>query len=86
MRRPAVNAAAAVLAAGVAGSVFCGCAGAEQHGNATQRVSAWVGDSSIGETVGTLEGDNGRIAAALRRHVAPNTLHAGVRRPGGRRQ
>jgi len=58
------------------GTVAAACTSGEQQGNAESRVAAWVTDVSIGETIGTLQGDDARIATALREHLSPNTLHA----------
>jgi hypothetical protein len=64
-----------LLASVGAGVVLAGCAGAEQQGAPRSRVSAWVGDSSIGETIGTLTGDNGAVSKALGQRADANTLH-----------
>lgn len=38
-------------------------------------MSAWVSSATFGETVGTLQGDDGQIAKAVSDHAAPDLLH-----------
>jgi hypothetical protein len=38
------------------------CAGADQEGSASHRMSVWVSGTSLGEDIGTLIADNARIA------------------------
>jgi hypothetical protein len=40
---------------------FTSCAGADQEGSASHRMSVWVSGTSFGEDIGTLVADNARI-------------------------
>jgi hypothetical protein len=65
----------ALVAVTVLGASLAGCSSGEQHGSATTRVTAWVSDQQVGQTIGTLDGDGERIATAIREHQDTNILH-----------
>ena len=80
MRRPGhrilstVPALPLVLVLATAALTLSSCAGADQEGSPSHRMSVWVSGTSFGSDVGTLVADNARIAK-----VAPNgtgALHA----------
>jgi hypothetical protein len=80
MRRPGhrilstVPALPLVLVVAAAALTLSSCAGADQEGSASHRMSVWVSGTSFGSDIGTLVADNARIAK-----VAPNgsgALHA----------
>ena len=50
------------------------CAGADQQGDAAQRMSAWVVGTSFGSDVGTLVADNARVPLVARN--GSGALHA----------
>jgi hypothetical protein len=65
---------AASLVLLLAALALTACAGADQEGSPSHRMSVWVNGTSLGEDIGTLVADNARIAK-----VAPNgagALHA----------
>jgi len=75
--RGGVPAVLAMLAGTVlVGSSVAGCSGPDQHGSAQQRVDAWVSSSDVGETIGTLQGDDSAITKGVAVHLTPNALHA----------
>ena len=73
MRRRFLVATSVVLMFGSA-LTLTSCAGADQQGDAAQRMSAWVVGTSVGSDIGTLIADDARVPK-----VAPNgsgALHA----------
>jgi hypothetical protein len=72
MRRPFLIAFAVILTASAL--ILTSCAGADQQGDAAQRMSAWARGTSLGGDIGTLIADNARVSK-----IAPNgagALHA----------
>jgi hypothetical protein len=53
-----IPAAALVLVLGIGAA---SCAGEDQIGSASHRMSVWVGGTSFGEDIGTLKADNARV-------------------------
>ena len=64
-----VLAAALVVLFGVAAA---SCAGEDQIGSASHRMSAWVGGTGFGEDIGTLAADNARIS----KETSTGAMHA----------
>ncbi len=65
-------AALGVVAIGVLAFVSYGGIG---NGTPTQRVSAWVSGSGLGQSIGTVEGDLSRMRVALDEHKSAGVLH-----------
>ena len=58
--RPRVLAVSLVVVTGCA-LTLTSCAGADQEGSASHRMSVWVSGTSFGEDIGTLLADNARV-------------------------
>jgi hypothetical protein len=71
LARPPVLLMAVVIAGSCA---LAGCAGQEQSGSPSARVSTWVSGAAGGAAVGTLEADNANIDQALAHHDAPAAI------------
>jgi hypothetical protein len=64
-----------LMAVVIAGScALAGCAGQEQSGSPSARVSTWVSGAAGGAAVGTLEADSANIDQALAHHDAPAAI------------
>jgi len=63
------------MAVVIAGSLaLVGCAGQEQSGTPSARVSTWVSGAAGGAAIGTLEADSANIDQALAHHDAPAAI------------
>ena len=63
-------AAACIMGAGV----LAGCAGQEQSGSPSARVSTWVSGAAGGVAIGTIKVDSANIDQALAHHEAPAAI------------
>ncbi len=64
-----------VLTALVIGLVsLAGCAGQEQSGDASARVSTWVSGAAGGAAIGTLKADTANVDHVLAHHEAPSAI------------
>ncbi|HEX3793239.1 MAG TPA: hypothetical protein VHV57_01940 [Acidimicrobiales bacterium] len=52
---------AAVVLAALVGLGLAGCAGEDQRGTSSHRMTEWVGGTGFGEDIGTLLADNARV-------------------------
>jgi len=74
-RRRLARAPVLVVAVLIAGScALAGCAGQEQSGSPSARVSTWVSGAAGGAAIGTLEADSANIDQALAHHDAPAAI------------
>jgi hypothetical protein len=74
-RRRRAGPPALLMAVVIAGScALAGCAGQEQSGTPSARVSTWVSGAAGGAAIGTLEADSANIDQALAHHEAPAAI------------
>lgn len=63
-----------VVALAMAAVALAGCAGQEQSGTPSARVSTWVSGAAGGAAIGTLRVDSANIDQALAHHEAPAAI------------
>ena len=74
-RRRVARPPALLMAAVIGGScLLAGCAGQEQSGSPSARVSTWVSGAAGGAAIGTVEADSANIDQALAHHDAPAAI------------
>jgi hypothetical protein len=72
--RRLAGSALAVLALALAPWLLAGCAGQEQSGTTSARVSTWVSGAAGGAAIGTLRVDSANIDQALLHHDSPAAI------------
>ena len=65
----------AVVACGALAGSLAGCTPADRIGPPSARVSTWVHEAQLGQSVGTVLGDAARVTAAVRDHKSTSVMH-----------